>query len=280
MPPFKKVFHFVFFLFATYLAILLILRLLESRLIFFPNHPHRLDGDWKPAGLPIKEVSLTTSDGVKLHAWWIPADTATFTFLAFHGNAGNITHRAEVYAFLHQLPANVLAVEYRGYGRSEGTPSEDGLYQDARAAYAFLVNEKRISPARLIPFGLSLGTSVAANLAAERLVGGVVLEAPFPSVRAVARKVYPFLPGLGWIAKSRFDTAAKLEMIRVPVLIVHCTQDPVIAFELGEETFRHAQEPKSLLRIEGICHEEASLVAPARYRAQLLAFLDDVSRQN
>lgn len=280
MPPLQKVLHLVLLLLAGYLAILLVLRLFESHLIFFPNHPSRLDGDWNPPGLPIENVSLTASDGVKLHAWWIPAGTGTFTFVAFHGNAGNITHRADVYAFLHQLPANVLAVEYRGYGRSEDAHSETGLYLDARAAYDFLVKEKGIAPTRVIPFGQSLGTAVAANLAAERPVGGIVLEAPFPSVSAITRNVYPFLPGLGLIAKSRFDTAAKLQTVRAPVLIVHCTHDPVIAFQLGEETFRHAQEPKSFLRIEGHCHEEASLVAPERYRAQLLAFLAQLSQQN
>jgi len=274
------VLYLVFLLLAAYLTVLLIFRLFESRLVFFPNHSPRLEGDWRPRGLPVQEVRLTTADGVKLHAWWIPAKDAKFTFLAFHGNAGNITHRAEAHGFLHQLPVNVLAVEYRGYGRSEGTPSEEGLYRDARAAYDFLVNGKEIPPARIIPFGQSLGTAVAVNLASERNVGGVVLEAPFPSARALARRVYPYLPGLGWIAKSKFDSGAKLERVQVPVLIVHCTQDPVIAFELGEETFRHTREPKSLLRIEGVCHEEASVAAPAMYRTHLLAFLNQIPGQN
>ena len=257
----------------AYLIVLLIFRAFEKQLIFFPHYPGRLTGDWKPAGLPGEEVWLRTADGVKLHAWWIGAERAEFTFVAFHGNAGNITHRADVYRFLRELPANVLAVEYRGYGRSEGSPSEAGLYRDAEAAYDYLVRQRGMAASRIISFGQSLGSAIAVDLAASHPVAGVVLEAPFPSARRVAQRVYPFLPGLGWVARSKFNTAAKLSRIRAPVLVVHCTRDPVIAFLLGEEVYRLAGEPKSLLRIEASCHEEASLVAPAEYRAQLLALL-------
>jgi len=101
-----------------------------------------------------------------------------------------------------------------------------------------------------------------------------VLEAPFASGKAVARRVYPFLPGLGSVVRSKFDMAAKLAKVRAPILVVHCTRDPVLPFALGEEVYRLAPEPKSLLRVEGRCHEEASLVAPTEYRAQLVAFLN------
>ena len=108
----------------VYLSILLLLRIFESHLIFFPDFPSRLAGDWHPSGLPVEDVWISADDGTKLHAWWIPADGAKFTFLALHGNAGNISDRAYVDRFLHELPVNVLAVEYRGYGKSEGQPNE------------------------------------------------------------------------------------------------------------------------------------------------------------
>jgi uncharacterized protein len=256
-----------------YAALVLLVVLFEKKLVYFPNHPGRLTGDWQPAGLPLEEVWLTAEDGVRLHAWWIPAPEAEFTFLAFHGNAGNITHRAPVYRFLHGLPANVLAVEYRGYGRSEGAPDEPGIYRDARAGYDYLARERGIAPESIIAFGQSLGTAVAADLAAERNVGGVVLEAPFPSARAVARRYYPFLPGISYFLRTRFDTAEKLARGPAPVLVVHCAQDPVLGFPLGREVYERAAEPKRLFRVEAYCHEEASQASPAEYRRELMEFL-------
>ncbi|HEX9761267.1 MAG TPA: alpha/beta hydrolase [Candidatus Acidoferrales bacterium] len=268
----KGVLNLILTLLVGYAALLLLLRLGENRIIFLPTMIARTSGDWQPPGLPVEDVWLRTSDGVQLHAWWIPAPGAEFTFIAFHGNAGNITHRADVFRFLHRLPGNVLAVEYRGYGRSEGSPDEAGIYRDAQAAFDFAVKERGVAPRSIIAFGQSLGTTAAAELAATREIGGVVLEAPFPSAGAVARRVYPFLPGLGRVVKSKFETAAKLEGKSVPVLVVHCANDPVLAYSLGAQVYERAQGPKVLFRVEGYCHEEASLIAPEEYRAKLAEF--------
>jgi len=264
----------------AYLLILLLLRIFESKLIFFPNYPGRLTGDWQPHGLPIQDVWIETPDGVKLHSWWVPNPGAKFTFLAFHGNAANIANRADLYRFLWNLPANVLAVEYRGYGRSDGEPSEQGLYRDGEAAYDYLLRNRAIKPEQIVSFGQSLGTAVAVDLATKRKVRGIVLEAPFPSTRAVAKKAYPFLPGAGWVAKSKFDTARKLASVNVPILIVHCSNDPVLPSPLSEDVFHAAHDPKSFFEIQGMCHEEASLVSPERYAAQLQDFLARLSQKN
>lgn len=189
-----------------YLLVLVLIRIFEARLIFFPDYPDRLEGDWHPRGLPVEDVWLTASDGVKLHAWWIPNTNAKFTFLAFHGNASNIANRALIYEFLHEAPGNVLAVEYRGYGRSEGRPSEAGIYRDADAGYEYLVKAKGTDPRTIVSFGQSLGTAVATHLAAHRPVAGLVLEAPFPSASRVARQVYWFLPGVGLAVYGQFST--------------------------------------------------------------------------
>src|SRR5258706_716093 len=183
-------------IFVAYVLVLVLVRIFERRLIFFPNYPDRLGGDWHPRALPVQDVWLTASDGVKLHAWWIPHDNAKFTFLAFHGNASNIANRAPTYEFLRSTPSNILALEYRGYGHSEGKPDEAGIYRDAEAAYEYLVNTKRIDRKAIISFGQSLGSAVATHLAAGRQVAGIVLEAPFPSASRVARKVFWFLPGV------------------------------------------------------------------------------------
>jgi fermentation-respiration switch protein FrsA (DUF1100 family) len=227
--------------------------------------------------LPVQDVWLSAPDGTKLHAWWIPGKNAEFTFLAFHGNASNMANRADIYKFLQSTPANVLAVEYRGYGHSEGHPSEAGLYLDAEAGYKYLVTTKGIAPRRIISFGQSLGTAVAAHLAASREVGGLLLEAPFPSASAVARKVFWFLPGLSLTVASQFDTETKIKELKAPLMVVHCAEDPVLPIEFGEAVYAAAHEPKLFLKISGYCHEEASIIAPARYRAALAGFLNSLN---
>jgi fermentation-respiration switch protein FrsA (DUF1100 family) len=262
-----------------YVVVLALCRIFEARLIFFPNYPDRLEGDWNPRELGVQDVWLTADDGTKLHAWWIPNAAAKFTFLAFHGNAGNVSNRATVYAFLRDTPGNVLALEYRGYGRSEGKPSERGVYRDADAAYLYLVQTKGKNPKTIVSFGQSLGTAVAAHLAAQHEVGGVVLEAPFPSASRVASKFYWFLPGIGLLLHSQFDTEERLKEINAPVLIVHCKQDPVLPFQFGQEVYGAARPPKDFLEISGQCHEEASVVAPESYRVALHGFLSEIERR-
>ncbi len=199
-----------------------------------------------------------------------------FESLAFHGNASNIANRAPIYEFLRSTHANVFALEYRGYGHSEGKPSQPGVYRDAEAAYEYLVNTKGTDPKAIICFGQSFGTAVATHLAAHRQVAGVVLEAPFPSASRVARKVFWFLPGVSLLVHGQLDTQAWLKEIRAPVLIVHCSQDPVIPFQFGQEVYDAALPPKHFLQINGYCHEESSVMAPTQYRTALQEFLTRV----
>jgi len=271
--PRRRIVSFVLTLLIGYLIALIVVRLFESHLIFFPDYPGRLEGDWHPRTLPVEDVWLKAADGTKLHAWWIPNKDAKYTFLAFHGNASNIANRASAYEFLHSTPANVLALEYRGYGHSEGKPSEAGMYLDSQAAHQYLVDVKRIDPKAIISFGQSLGTAVAANLASQLPVGAVVLEAPFPSASVLARKMFWFLPGIQFFVHGQLNTAARLQHTGAPLLVVHCTQDPVIPFEFGQTVYNRAPEPKRFLRIETLCHEEASSIAPREYRAALDEFL-------
>jgi fermentation-respiration switch protein FrsA (DUF1100 family) len=247
--PFRsRLLNLLLTILVAYLLVLALVRMFESRLIFFPNYPNRLEGDWNPRALPVQDVWLTASDGVKLHAWWIPHRDAKFTFLAFHGNASNIANRASIYEFLHSTPANVFALEYRGYGHSEGKPDEAGVYRDAEAAYEYLVNTKGIDRKAIISFGQSLGTAVATRLAARHQVAGLVLEAPFPSASRVAHKVFWFLPGVSLLVHGQFDTQEWLKEIHTPILIVHCDQDPVIPFQFGQEVYNATLLPKNSFR--------------------------------
>ena len=260
-------------LLVAYILLLVVMRFFENRMIFFPNYPNRLEGNWHPRTLSPEDVWLTASDGTKLHAWWIVNPVANFTFLAFHGNASNIANREETYEFLHGLPANVLGLEYRGYGHSEGKPSEVGLYLDADAAYKFLLATKHLDPNSILSFGQSLGTTVATDLASRHKVGGLILEAPLPSASRAARELYWFLPGLSLLVRSQFDTIAKLKKVTAPVMVVQCTRDPVLPHRFGEEVYDAAPAPKRFLWIKGECHEESSLIAPTEYRSALQEFL-------
>jgi fermentation-respiration switch protein FrsA (DUF1100 family) len=268
---------FLLWILVAYVLLLLIVRAFEGRLIFFPDYPGRLEGDWHPHRLAPQDVWLTSSDGTRLHCWWISKPNARFTFLAFHGNASNIANRAPTYEFLSNTPANILALEYRGYGHSQGKPSEAGIYMDAEAAYQYLVKQRRLDPKSIISFGQSLGTAVATHLAANRTVGGVILEAPFPSAARVASKLYWFLPGLSLLMHGQLDTESNLRKIGAPVLVVHCVHDPVIPFQFGEQVYTSAHAPKQFVQINGSCHEEASLVDPVQYDSALQSFLGSLT---
>jgi len=262
-----------------YICLLVILRIFESNLVFFPNLPDRLGGDWHPSGLQVQDVWITGYDGTKLHAWWIPNEKAQFTFLAFHGNAGNIAGRGYVYKFLNEVPANVLAVEYRGYGKSGGKPSEKDFYRDARSTYQFLLEKKSVRPETIISFGQSLGTATATNLASEVKIGGLILEAPFPSIAAMAHLQFSYLPGVELFVYGQMDTKTKITKVKAPILVVQCTSDPVIPPELGREVYEAAPSPKQLLQFNMSCHEKSSLLAPAKYKAALQEFLSRIPQK-
>jgi uncharacterized protein len=279
VPIRKRMLRLLIYALIGYILVLVLARIFEARFVFFPDYPGRLAGDWHPRNLAVQDIWLTSADGTKLHAWWIPNEKAKFTFLAFHGNAGNIADRAPIYEFLRDAPGNVLAVEYRGYGHSEGKPSEAGIYEDARTAYDYVVNVQHIDPKTIISFGQSLGTAVAAHLAAQRRVSAVILEAPFPSASRLAKLIFRFLPGLSLMVGSQFDTQARLKEIHVPIFIVHCREDPVLPFTLGQEVYAASNPPKVFLEINDRCHEEASIIAPEKYRAALQNFLNGVGRR-
>ena len=258
------------------LLAVLLLRLFEDRLIFFPDLFSE-DVDPARAGVPVEDVFFTTSDGVRLHGWYSVAEGATHTILYFHGNAGNLAGRIDNIGFLRRLPANVLAVDYRGYGKSQGRPSESGVYRDAEAAYDYLTRQRRVPPEQLYVLGQSLGSAVAVDLASKRPVAGVILEAGFPSARRVAQEA-TWIPGLGYLLRSKFDSARKLKTIRVPVLVAHCREDPVIPFKLGEELFAAAKEPKQFVAYDGGCHEPLYTADPDGYATKLRAFLQATAK--
>jgi hypothetical protein len=174
-----------------------VLFLAQPGMIFYPTVTlAATPRDW---GLDYQDLVLSTEDGVRLHGWYIPAEGSQRVLLFFHGNAGNISHRGESIAIFHRLGLSVLIIDYRGYGRSEGTPSEDGLYRDARAAWRWITEEQGLPAEQIVLFGRSLGGAVAANLAAEVQPGGLILESSFSSARDAARVIFPLLSRVSFL---------------------------------------------------------------------------------
>lgn len=226
-------------------------------------------------GIPGEEVFLSTEDGVRIHAFFLPAHGATRALLFLHGNAGNASHRLPNAAELVRLGTHVLLLEYRGYGASEGRATEAGVYADARAGLAHLVAERRIAAPRVVVFGRSLGGAVAVDLAADRELGGLILESTFSSAEAVAR--HTFGRPLALLARGRFESDRKIERIRCPVLFFHGEHDAVIHPSLGRRLFERAPEPKRFETIPGAGHNDTTLVGGGPYFERIRRFLDEVA---
>lgn len=245
---------------------------MQPRMIYYPDMPGRaVDITPEAVRLDYEDITLSTQDGETLHGWFVPHPSAQATLLFCHGNAGNISHRLESIRLFHELGLNVLIFDYRGYGLSSGTTTEQGTYRDVDAAWNHLVEERGIPPESIILFGRSLGAAVIADLAARTRPGAVILESAFSSVPDMAARIYPWLP-VRWLASYRYDNADKIRKIAAPVLVIHSRGDEIIPFEQGERLFALANEPKQMLELEG-GHNDGFHVSRDRYRPAVRDFI-------
>lgn len=260
----------------VYLLVVAMAWAFQERLLYLPHMGREHVGTPADRGLAWSAVTLKTEDGLALDAWWLPHDTPRARLLFLHGNAGNISHRLDSLMQFHRQGLSVLILDYRGYGRSEGQPSETGLAMDARAGWRWLREEADQPPGDVVLFGRSLGAAVAAELAAE-LEGeeqgpaAVILESPFRSVPELAQRVYPFLPAR-WLARFSHDTQTHVRDITAPLLVIHSRDDEIIPFAEGEAVYRSALGPKRLLEIRG-GHNTGFLESEPDYSAGIDAFL-------
>ncbi|MEM8929591.1 MAG: alpha/beta hydrolase [Acidobacteriota bacterium] len=232
------------------------------------------DGLWEASehGLPAEDVWFESEDGTRLHGWWIPHPEARMTVLYCHGNSGNIAERTAVFTALRRLKVHLFAFDYRGYGRSEGTPSKDGVCADARAALDWVVDNRGVAHHQLVVFGHSLGGAIAIDTTAQRPeVAGLVVQASFTQVVDMARHRYPDLP-VHWIAKNGFRSIEKVAELRMPKLFAHGRQDETIPFAHGEALFEAAAEPKEFLAIERAGHNDLHQWGGLRYYSRLTRF--------
>ena len=235
----------------------------ENAIIYQPiKYPNGL-WDTSNMPLPIADVWFKAEDGVKLHGWYIPSEGAVGTLLFFHGNAGNITHRLENVFFLHHLKLNVFIFDYRGFGRSEGDPDEEGIQLDAQAAYDTALAQPGVSPSSLFIFGRSLGGPFASYTASKNPAAGLILESTFTNAVDMADKMIPFIPG--WTISAELNTQEHVANLKMPKLFIHGTGDTLIPYTLGRELYKNAAEPKEFYSIVGAGHNNTFQVGGEKY---------------
>lgn len=254
----------------VYLIAAVLLWLLQARFIYYPMRSLSYDpGD---IGLEYENVRCETRDGVSIHGWYIPAATEKGVILFCHGNAGNISHRLDTIRLLHGLGLSTFIFDYRGYGESSGKPSEEGTYQDAAAAWQYLVTNRHNHPGKIIVFGRSLGGCIAAQLAAKHKPGMLILESTFTSVPDMAAKIYPIFP-VRLLCRYRYAAVEYVKDVRCPVLVIHSPNDEIVPYRFGQMLYKAANEPKEFLEMEG-SHNEGFIITGDKYTSALAEFID------
>ena len=247
----KAFLNLIILLAGCYLFIMLFVYFYQPRLIIFPNFPSRkIETNPSSIGLAYEEIELNTKDNVKIHSWFVPAVNERGVLLFCHGNAGNISHRLDSLLIFNRLGLSVLIFDYRGYGQSQGTPTEEGTYLDGQAALSYLLQERQVEPERLILFGRSLGGAVASKLATTHAHQALIIESCFTSVTEMAGELYPFLP-VKLLSRYQYNVPKNLARASSPLLIIHSRNDEIIPFTHGLKLFETAGNPKYFLELRG-----------------------------
>ena len=254
-----------------YVGACMLLASCQSKLIWFPGKP----GDITPRdeGLVFEDLTLPTADGEQIHAWFLPAKgEPRGALLLSHGNAGTIENRLDFARFFVEERVSVLLYDYRGYGSSTGSPSEEGTYVDARAAWKELVEKRGFEPARILLYGESLGGGVTVQLATEVKSAGLILHDTFSSLDDAAAYHYPWLP-VRWLLRTHYDNLGKIRRVQAPLFLLHSPDDEVIPFEQGQRLCVAAAEPKEML-VTGGGHNDPSYLGNPEWAARVRAFVE------
>ena len=225
-------------------------------------------------GLDGQEMDFMAEDAVRLSGVWFPADGAVGTLIFCHGKNGNNTGRFPFIADLQQRMAiNVFIFDYRGFGKSSRWPTETGIYRDARAAFEVVraMHDDADAPP-VVVFGRSLGAAIAAQLCLDKPARGLIIENGFTDLLSMARRVHPDWP-IRWLLRERYETAAKLQVLNLPCMITHSRNDELIPFEMGQELFAAAPEPKQFLETTG-GHNDYGWMTDAHIWPQMETFIE------
>jgi pimeloyl-ACP methyl ester carboxylesterase len=248
----------------------------EPSFVFQPKRSSSVD--MRSLSFPGESVSIVSADGLALSGLLMRSTDTTqsgYWIVFLHGNAGNITGASAWYRLFHGLGLNALAIDYRGYGQSEGTPSEAGLYQDTRAAYEYLLKNVGVPEDKIILYGHSLGAALAIHLAAETHPAGLIVEGALISIPARGHELYPFLP-VGLIVRNRFDSAKAIGLVSCPKLFLHGQRDGVAPIHHGRYLFEHAQEPKTWVELSG---NHGTSVNDPNLQKAVASFLEELRRR-
>ncbi len=258
------------FFLRCYVLLVLVMMLLERYLIFFPTR----SGQWNPPGLEFEEAFFEAPDGVRLHGGVLEHPDPRAVVLFAHGNAGNLSHRAEMMEELRRrLRVSVFIFDYRGYGKSSGSPTEQGILQDAQAARRWLAQRTGVGEDQLVLMGRSLGGAVVAHLAAQQTPAALILDSTFTCLPDVAAYHYPWLP-VRWLMRTRLDAQAQLACYQGPLLQFHGDQDRIVPYELGQKLFQAAaSRPKQFVTLKDHDHNDPW---PAEFYEHLDRFLNQV----
>lgn len=236
----------------VYVAIFVVyVRVVESLILFYPAKKIRATP--RDIGLAFEDIFLNTEDGLTLNAWFIKHSSAQATILILHGNAGNNSDRLEKIVYFYKMGLNVICLDYRGFGKSQGRPTEKGIYKDALAAYDYFVKRSDINPQKMIVYGESLGGVVAIELATKRDLACLILDSTFTSAADYVKAKLPFIPP--FLLNSKMDSLSLISGLKMPKLFIHSHQDEVVPFKLGKKLYDAAPLPKEFLTIEGTHNE-------------------------
>ena len=260
------------------------LRYFERRAIYYPSREFL----FTPAdiGLDYRDIFFKTQDGLTLNGWFIPSRNPRGSLLFCHGNAGNISHRLEIMEIFHKLKLNVFIFDYRGYGRSQGRPSEQGLYKDAQAAYQCLLGLRDagsvedepssgasgINKEPIVIYGKSIGANIAIDLASRVKADMLISDSGFTSAYEMSRILFPYLP-TKWMITIKYDALTKIKDIAIPKLIIHSKDDEIVPFALGRRLFEAAARPKEFYQMSG-SHNEAIFISKSEYGLRLDSFFN------
>jgi len=242
--------------------------LFERAFIFYPER--QLCGSPSDEGMDYQDVTLQGVDGITIRGWFIPG-RGKAVVLFFHGNGGNISHRIEKTRLLFYPEISSLMIDYHGYGRSHGKPSEKACYHDALTSWEYLVLERHFESNQIILFGESLGGAVAVDLASRKDVGAIILESTFPNIGVVAKR---FLPGLSVFLKRKFNSLSKISTVHVPLLQLHGDEDDLVPYEVGRKLFEAANEPKEFFTIKGAHHNDTYEIGGEAYVQAIHQFIN------
>jgi fermentation-respiration switch protein FrsA (DUF1100 family) len=266
-----------------YVLLMLLACSLQKRMTYAPSA--HIEYNPRMMGLEYEEIHFPSAESnraprVDLHAWFVPAKDSRGVLLFCHGNGGNISHRLDSILQFHQIGLDVFIFDYRGYGRSGGSPSEAGLSADARGAWEYLTRERGVEPGRILLFGRSLGGAVAASIA-ENLEGpaapaALILESTFTSLPDVGARLYPWLP-VRLLSREKYPTLERLERIHVPVLVCHSPDDEVVAYVFGKRLYEAAKVPKQFLEMRG-GHNSGYLEMGEAYKKAILDFVESLNQ--